>query len=238
QVWVGIKKDLTDNEWYWIDGRNVEANVWRSGQPDGAANGENCARLVDPDFLAADVSCDANFAYMCIVGPSPPGGIDALVTKSSNGVPTVKSIQSKTTTTPTSTVAPCEPSFTLVENVGCAKTYTGKENRMTYINAREVCKTNGGDLAAPNNVADLKAFMKTEFTPNNNVWVGIERKQSDNEWYWINGRNVEMNEWGSDKPDGTENDNCAMLQGPEWVAAYVSCDKNILYMCIVDPSPA
>ncbi|CAL4131500.1 unnamed protein product, partial [Meganyctiphanes norvegica] len=60
----------------------------------------------------------------------------------------------------TTTVAPCVFPYELVENVGCADISSSKKD---YTSAQQLCKAYGAELAAPNNVADLKDYITTKY---------------------------------------------------------------------------
>ncbi|CAL4161523.1 unnamed protein product, partial [Meganyctiphanes norvegica] len=51
---------------------------------------------------------------------------------------------------------PCKSPFIPVKDVGCAHIFPTK---MNYSDARTLCQGEGGDLAAPNNVTDLKDYI-------------------------------------------------------------------------------
>ncbi|XP_042229947.1 probable maltase-glucoamylase 2 [Homarus americanus] len=59
QIWVGVKSKK------WLDGQNVAAGEWKSGNPDGAA--DDCARMKGSGgmHLLADITCDSTFLVLC-----------------------------------------------------------------------------------------------------------------------------------------------------------------------------
>ncbi|CAL4133537.1 unnamed protein product, partial [Meganyctiphanes norvegica] len=133
----------------------------------------------------------------------------------------------------------------MVKDVGCTHIFTEKRR---YWGARGKCRSMDGDLAAPNNIADLQSYIQKYRTDNDvsqnslldNIWVGIRKNKTSLKWNWESGRKVESSEWlkrggdGDDEPNGSGN--CARLTGSTYYVAEISCQTEYAFMCVITPA--
>ncbi|ROT74503.1 C-type lectin, partial [Penaeus vannamei] len=90
-----------------------------------------------------------------------------------------------------------------------------------------------GDLAEPDRVNMLRAVLLQKYPADENqfFWVGASVNGTGKAWKWVSGRNVSRGDWGTDQPDGG-NENCVVLSRDEFPALHDSpCYTQTMFIC-------
>ncbi|XP_058863028.1 C-type lectin domain family 4 member G-like isoform X7 [Acipenser ruthenus] len=61
--WLGLSDSETEGSWKWLDGRPVEKRFWNSGEPNNAANNEDCGILTSSKLN--DIPCNSEEHWIC-----------------------------------------------------------------------------------------------------------------------------------------------------------------------------
>ncbi|XP_058863031.1 hepatic lectin-like isoform X10 [Acipenser ruthenus] len=61
--WLGLSDSETEGSWKWLDGRPVEKRFWNSGEPNNAANNEDCGILTSSKLN--DIPCSSEEHWIC-----------------------------------------------------------------------------------------------------------------------------------------------------------------------------
>lgn len=111
--------------------------------------------------------------------------------------------------------------------------YVNNRKRLTWVEAQTFCRGLGGDLAEPDRVNMLRAVLLQKYPADENqfFWVGASVNGTGKAWKWVSGRNVSRGDWGTDQPDGG-NENCVVLSRDEFPALHDSpCYTQTMFIC-------
>ncbi|XP_047457480.1 C-type lectin domain family 10 member A-like [Mugil cephalus] len=100
---------------------------------------------------------------------------------------------------------------------------------------RQDCRNRGADLVvidSPEEQTSLSGFIKKD------TWIGLNDKEKEGTWKWIDGTPVTLKYWGPNQPDngGTSGrwgeEDCAHIStGSNSPWNDVSCSKSLPWMC-------
>ncbi|XP_071529462.1 perlucin-like [Panulirus ornatus] len=82
--------------------------------------------------------------------------------------------------------------------------YTHKK-KLTWEQARHVCRGMGGDLANPEHPYALQAYLADIYGPGY-FWVGGTDEGTEGLWLWVSGRPIDQNDWLFSRPDNLAGD--------------------------------
>ncbi|KAL3879769.1 hypothetical protein ACJMK2_032055 [Sinanodonta woodiana] len=85
---------------------------------------------------------------------------------------------------------------------------------MSWSEARDVCRKEGGDLISlnENNFDFFRNVSQAKAGGCNHVWVGTTDISLEGQWYWLNGKRVSSVSWQPGQPDNARsNEHCGDL---------------------------
>ncbi|KAG7177365.1 C-type lectin lectoxin-Phi1-like [Homarus americanus] len=109
--------------------------------------------------------------------------------------------------------------------------YIGRQ-KMSWIDARTHCQGMKGDLASPNNIYALKAFLIDKLD-SAAVFVGATDQEKEGSWSWLDGRNIVENDFSEGEPNNHKGiENCAGLDTEKVrVLNDRDCSDHIQFVC-------
>uniref|UniRef100_I3KV81 C-type lectin domain-containing protein n=1 Tax=Oreochromis niloticus TaxID=8128 RepID=I3KV81_ORENI len=95
--------------------------------------------------------------------------------------------------------------------------------------ARRDCRDRGADLLVINSPEEQN-FLSTITTEG--VWIGLNDKEQEGTWKWVDGTPVTLTYWASDQPDNGGEEDCAHVRSDEkksWND--LSCSSSFQWIC-------
>ncbi|KAI1887285.1 hypothetical protein AGOR_G00188670 [Albula goreensis] len=62
-VWIGLTDRENEGTWKWVDGTTLTTGYWRSGEPNNAGSGEDCAAMHPEGWN--DLPCSDTTCWVC-----------------------------------------------------------------------------------------------------------------------------------------------------------------------------
>ncbi|XP_047454214.1 asialoglycoprotein receptor 1-like [Mugil cephalus] len=103
---------------------------------------------------------------------------------------------------------PCQSGWLLFQGK-CYLFYNQKDPWKTWQQSREMCQNNSSDLViidSPGEQEFISNHTEYYFDQHHGYWIGL--KESNNTWFWVNGRNVTLEYWAAGEEAG---DQCVQL---------------------------
>merc|ERR1719158_352443 len=194
--WVGLSDIGHEGRWIWshsdVDSTYLD---WVPGNPNlDPHNRDDCVQISKSDnYLWRDVPCYEK------VSASPICQKDIDIT----------------TTTPVPTTTPfpgCPSGWSRYEN-SCFIYITSSDNYCSY--AQSHCESLGGNLASLHNQEEFN-FVQNLISYSDRIWIGGSDVVHEGTWTWSDGSDWDYENWLSDQPDDTPDQNCAVIDGAGW----------------------
>ncbi|XP_071157457.1 macrophage mannose receptor 1-like [Mytilus edulis] len=192
--WIGLNDRSQSNVYSWIQS-NSQSNFlkWCPHEPLDYGRDENCVMyryIGSSNICWNDQGCSTSLKYIC---QKPP-----------------KSIQfgPVATTSVVSFSVNCGPGWE--ERPLSQYCYSFHQDQLSWLDAREVCKNMGGDLASVHS-DDEETYIKAKISPFNciAVWLGGNDNHQEGGWQWSDGSPFNKVNWVPGAPsDKTHRENC------------------------------
>merc|ERR1719320_454458 len=213
-IWLGATDREVEQEWKWLSGEPVPANMWKpwpGNQPSGDGNCMEIHYWPNTDFYMNDWHCNKQGHYACEFDMTPPPP-------------------------PPSCPAPYK-----MRGDECFFVTEDGIEPLNWDDSRQKCLDMGGDLAMPHDMVDFVAYIK-EIYPNSKstIWLGATDMEVEQEWKWVSGESVpaEMwKPWPHNQPSG--DGNCMEIHYWPNTDFYMNdwhCNKQGHYACEFDMS--
>jgi len=109
--------------------------------------------------------------------------------------------------------------------------YKVNNNRLTWNDSRSVCQSWGGDLIVHGfRDHSLRVTIQRAFRLNNFYWIGLNDKQIEGNWQWVNGDLARLDDatlWRPDQPSNSGgNQDCADAPFGDFVDQFFANDRS------------
>ncbi|MBQ7654661.1 MAG: GBS Bsp-like repeat-containing protein [Clostridia bacterium] len=84
--------------------------------------------------------------------------------------------------------------------------YTLYKKLMTWNDARDWCKNQGGNLVTITSSGEQSAVESLMTKASNWIWLGATDEASEGTWKWVTGESFTYSKWGGGQPDNTGNE--------------------------------
>ncbi|XP_041120388.1 C-type lectin domain family 4 member F-like isoform X1 [Polyodon spathula] len=88
------------------------------------------------------------------------------------------------------------------------KKYTFSTEKKKWAEARDICVSQGASLAVVKSIAEL-AYLKERIEEPH--WIGLRDLETEGEWKWLDGTEVDKSYWKSDQPDNFSEEDCGEI---------------------------
>ncbi|XP_052062584.1 macrophage mannose receptor 1-like [Mytilus californianus] len=214
--WIGLTQDVNPGAMVsWTSGLPVSYTAWARSHTGSIDEDAMCVAMTatHPIGLWETKNCTLEKSYIC---EYPREGYT-------------------TPTTTTTTVAPvfCPPSW-LGFNGYCYKTIYKSADQRTWMKSRDFCRERGADLASIHS-SEENNFLRNRmirYRNYENIWVGLNDRDSENGFEWSDGSPVDFMMWGTNEPnDKYQQEDCVSINryGSGWNDD--NCYKTESFIC-------
>ncbi|XP_071838886.1 uncharacterized protein [Apostichopus japonicus] len=187
KIWIGLRS-YGEAGYQWSDDTAVDYVVWGPNQPDDRDGELACLVFSSDSNKWSHELCGEALPFIC---KKVPG---------SSGPPTP----------PISTQAPgyCPQNWHSWGN----KCFRFFPEPGDWEQARNVCVSNGGDMATIRN-KDEQLYLTTLLDDiSYGVWIGLEDSRSEGQFTWVDGSDVTFTNWAHLEPNGGPMENCVEIR--------------------------
>ncbi|XP_041458722.1 macrophage mannose receptor 1-like isoform X2 [Lytechinus variegatus] len=186
-LWIGFHDYNTENVFSWTDGTSNDFQNWANGQPDNWKSGEDAVHMRTNEVDAGkwnDIDGDTTKLASVCKKPSSDG--------TSVNPPVV----------PTPAFDPrCGNGWDYDETSQNCYLFKYSEYK-SWLDAREYCQTQGGDLASITSPAEQSYINgRLFFTTENDMWIGGTDFTKEGGWEWTDGSGFGYLNWAPDEPN-------------------------------------
>ncbi|NCS30372.1 MAG: hypothetical protein GPJ18_18240 [Microcystis aeruginosa F13-15] len=187
--WIGLKKNLDNGAWEWINGEKVNYLNWSPNEPNGEGI-ENYGMIIgDQDVNFAQGKWNDYTNASILRGQSIQGIIEI------------------------------DPNKNDYKKLAKYNAQTGKyyvlSKITTWTEAQAEAQRLGGNLVTINN-ADEQRWILNNFGTTGNYWIGLKKNLSNVSWEWVNGEAVNYLNWSPNEPNnGGGIENYGMIIGDQ-----------------------
>tara|TARA_B100001093_G_scaffold510318_2_gene575957 strand:+ start:40 stop:693 length:654 start_codon:yes stop_codon:yes gene_type:complete len=108
--------------------------------------------------------------------------------------------------------------------------------RRTWLDARQLCQDIGGDLGVIRSAAaNTYVYSKLQQNGFDDTWIGLNDRQNEMAWVWLDGLPVDYQNWDSGEPNNSgNNEHCGIFlmsdgRAPNWDDR--PCDREYHFIC-------
>ncbi|CAG2193307.1 CD206 [Mytilus edulis] len=197
--WIGLNDRSQSNVYSWIQS-NSQSNFlkWCPHEPLDYGRDENCVMyryIGSSNICWNDQGCSTSLKYIC---QKPPKSIQfgPVATTSEDCYFDIRNMNSLAAV---SFSVNCGPGWE--ERPLSQYCYSFHQDQLSWLDAREVCKNMGGDLASVHS-DDEETYIKAKISPFNciAVWLGGNDNHQEGGWQWSDGSPFNKVNW---VPDGS-----------------------------------
>ncbi|CAL4080456.1 unnamed protein product, partial [Meganyctiphanes norvegica] len=206
--WIGGSDQEIEGKWIWTGSGNPIIDEWMEDQPSGETS-QNCLDFQPKKIPSLnDYSCGVTQNYICQKDYQPSDPTE-------------------------STVIP-ETDHGNYKRIGTEMFLVVKQ-KLSWPDAREHCKQNGGDLAAPDNLELLQNYLKDK-DELHDYWLGGTDEAKEGTWTWLGGASI-ANSWKSSQPSGGRAQNCLDFRSASNPSLNdYECDEPQYFICETEDS--
>ncbi|KAJ8030095.1 Macrophage mannose receptor 1 [Holothuria leucospilota] len=187
KIWIGMRS-IGGSGYQWSDGSAVDYVTWGPNQPDDHDGELACLVFSTSSGKWMHDECEEAFPYMCKKTPGASGPPTPAVTTQAPGN--------------------CPKGWFVWGN----KCYQFFPELGNWDEARNVCRSNDGDLASIRN-RDEQLFLTTLLDDvSYGVWIGLNDVSAEGHFTWADGSPVTFTNWAHLEPNGGTMENCAEIR--------------------------
>ncbi|XP_027025082.2 macrophage mannose receptor 1b [Tachysurus fulvidraco] len=208
-LWIGLNSLDESSGWQWINKHPLRYLNWLSGQPSSLP--DHACGVISQQYdskWTTDV-CSAKHGYSC----------------------------QKALTTPTTP--------TVVHTGSCPRPwipYSGHcyylhRSKKTWLEARDACRHDGGDLLSILNVEEQSfAISQLGYLKTDELWIGLNDLKTAMFFEWSDHSNVPFVSWEKNEPshNADNKEDCVLIRGEEGKWADEICKKKYGFICKKD----
>ncbi|XP_061179353.1 macrophage mannose receptor 1-like [Saccostrea echinata] len=191
EYWIGLNDRTQEGRWQWLDATTGSKYYnWNSHEPNNLGT-ENC---VEMNFMNRqgkwnDRQCSTLVRFIC------------QKTASNAQLPV-----SVSTTAAMPISVRCGLNWE--EDPNSNNCYQFFDKQLDWMDAREVCRNNGGDLASIESRVE-QAYIAGKINNMNSIalWIGINDRATENKFIWVDGSPVAYLHWANGEPNNYRNRN-------------------------------
>ncbi|XP_068436641.1 C-type lectin domain family 4 member M-like [Clinocottus analis] len=143
----------------------------------------------------------------------------------------------------------CLPGWTLINSVCYYFAFSGAVIRRSWHDARQFCKTQGGDLAVINSRETHLAISglintyhdPSEIAGHTGFWIGLSDLEVEGTWKWLDGTRLTQGYWNDGEPNNAGNEDCAATyrrNNPFKAWNDAPCSYDLKWICQKQPMSA
>ncbi|XP_076455860.1 macrophage mannose receptor 1-like [Babylonia areolata] len=212
RYWIGLNDRAKEGQFQWAGSTvGLRLKYWHSGQPDNRGQNENCVAVLPPDYRWWDMACSTRYYYVCQK--------DATV----NGA-------TQPPTTQKTWSARCGPLWE--EDPNSDSCYMMLTDRMSWLDARDACRSFHGDLLAINTITE-QVYINARISnmDSNFFWVGANDRQTESGWRWTDNSPMAFINWKPHEPNNQGNADCAAIDRQDGGWSDFPCNARYGYIC-------
>nr|XP_022336336.1 macrophage mannose receptor 1-like isoform X2 [Crassostrea virginica] len=196
EYWIGLNDITRENSWQWLDGTSGSKFFnWNAHEPNNL-NAENC---VEMNFMNRqgkwnDRRCSTLVKFIC---QKPASNAQLPVTVS---------------TTPAMPIS-VRCGLNWEEDPNSNNCYQFFDKQVDWNDAREICQSNGGDLASIESRVE-QFYVSAKIRNMNSVamWIGVNDLGAEGRFVWTDGSPVAYLHWGNGEPNNYRgNEDCGAI---------------------------
>ncbi|XP_072544238.1 macrophage mannose receptor 1-like [Salminus brasiliensis] len=205
-LWTGLNSLDASSGWRWVNGQPLRYLKWLSGQP-SSLPGYSCG-VLSPLYGSewSTAVCSEKLGYICQKG------------------------------LPTPTVPPVVPTGSchspwIPYSGHC---YLLSRTKRTWMEARDACRHEGGDLLSVLNVEEQSfTISQLGYSQTDELWIGFSYLTTTMLFEWSDHSSVPFALWDVNEPshNAALKEDCVIMRGEEGKWADQTCDNNYGYIC-------
>ncbi|KAM3929231.1 macrophage mannose receptor 1-like [Leptodactylus fuscus] len=211
--WTGLSDTKDKNTFTWANGQDVLYTHWNADMP-GRRQGCVAMATGNKAGLWDVINCDEKTKYVCkkwAQGVTPPP------------IP------------PTTPEIPCPSNWTSSDH-SCFMFYSAENYvKMTWLEAREFCRTIGGDLPSITSDSEqqaLRTLIISNAAHRKVMWIGLVKGNPDEGFMWSDGSPLTYENWGYSEPDNILGEEyCGSMFGYTLRWNDLHCDIALEWIC-------
>nr|XP_011422437.3 macrophage mannose receptor 1 isoform X2 [Crassostrea gigas] len=196
EYWIGLNDRTRERSWQWLDGHTGSKYYnWNAHEPNNLGT-ENCVEMNFMNHAGKwnDRRCSTLVRFIC---QKPASNAQLPVTVS---------------TTPAMPIS-ARCGLNWEEDPNSNNCYQFFDKQLDWSDAREICQSNGGDLASIESQQE-QYYVSAKIRNLNSVamWIGINDRGTENRFMWTDGSPVAYLHWGNGEPNNyRHNEDCGAI---------------------------
>ncbi|KAI5104059.1 macrophage mannose receptor 1 precursor [Silurus meridionalis] len=208
-LWTGLNSLDTSSGWHWVNGKPLRYLNWLSGQP-STLLGHSCGAInQESDSKWSTDVCSVKHGYICQKDLSTP------------------------TIPPVVHTGSCPRPW--IPYLGHC--YYLNRNKKTWLEARDACRRDGGDLLSILNVEEQSfAISQLGYLKTDELWIGLNDLKTAMLFEWSDHSNVLFVSWEKNEPshNADNKQDCVLIRGEEGKWADEICKNKYGFICKKD----